>query len=250
MAPAILAVDEFVARYRYPGRGIVLGRDTDGAGFVAYWLTGRSEASRARRIVVGPDVVEVVDTTSGPTDPLRHYVTIMRTSDGRIVVGNGTQVADVVDGISAGASEYEALTSLECEPDPPILTPRITATAMVEGSDVREVVMSGAVAHPRWPEVPNSLHHLVHAPSLAAGEGYATTTYAGDTTAVLTSGLPVAVEVDAPWPDLLERIWTGLDPELRVAAVVVPLNADLRDGRFAGSHEPRILQAGTARSTT
>ncbi|MEV6774345.1 IMP cyclohydrolase [Nocardia sp. NPDC051030] len=250
MASAILGFDEFVARYQYPGRGIVLGRDSAGEGFAAYWLTGRSEASRARRIEVGPDELEIVDTTSGPTDPLRHYVAIMRTDGGRIVVGNGTQVAEVVADLSAGASAFEALTALECEPDPPILTPRITATAVVDGSEVREVIVSGAVAHPRWPEAPSSLHHLVHVPALAIGEAYATTTYAGETTAVLTSGQPVAVEVDAKWPDLLERIWDGLDPELRVAVAVAPLIGDLRDGRYIGRHEPLILQAGTGRSTT
>ncbi|UGT44217.1 IMP cyclohydrolase [Nocardia yamanashiensis] len=240
-----LGFDEFVVRYRYPGRGIVLGRDADGAGFAAYWLTGRSEASRSRRMVVGPDELEIVDTTAGPSDPLRHYVAIMRTGDDRIVVGNGTQVGEVVANVAAGASMWKALTELECEPDPPILTPRITATAIVDGADVREVIMSGAVAHRRWPDAPSSLHNLVHVPALAVGEGYATTTYAGDTATVVTSGQPVAVQVNAPWPELLERVWAGLDPELRVAAAVVPLTGDLREGRFIGVHDPLLLQAGT-----
>lgn len=144
-------------------------------------------------------------------------------------------MADVVADISAGATVFDALTALECEPDPPILTPRITATAIVDGAQVREVVVSGAVAHSHWPGTPSSQHHLVHVPSMALGKGCATTTYAGDTTAVMTSGQPVVVEVHARWPDLLERIWGGLDPELRVAAAVVPLVGDLREGKFTGS---------------
>lgn len=184
--------------------------DADGIGFAAYWLTGRSEASRSRRMVVGPDELEIVDTTAGPADPLRHYVAIMRTGGDRIVVGNGTQVGEVVTNVAAGAAIWEALTGLECEPDPPILTPRITATAIVDGSQVREVIASGAV---------------------------------------VTSGQPVAVEVDASWPQLLERVWAGLDPELRVAAAVVPLIGDLRAGRFIGVHAPMLLQPGTDRAT-
>ncbi|MGQ4599924.1 IMP cyclohydrolase [Nocardia sp. R6R-6] len=250
MASVILGFDEFVVRYRYPGRGIVLGRDCAGEGFAAYWLTGRSEASRARRMVVGPDELEIVETSAGPADPLRHYVAIMRTNGLRIVVGNGTQVGEVVANFSAGATMWEALTALECEPDPPILTPRITATAVVNGAGVREVIVSGVVAHSRWPDAPSSQHRLVHVPALAGGEAYAATTYAGDTTAVLTSGQPVAVEIDTKWPDLLERIWDGLDPELRVAVAVVPLAGDLRDGRFIGRHDPLILQAGTGSATT
>ncbi|MCX4096167.1 IMP cyclohydrolase [Nocardia sp. alder85J] len=245
----VLGVDEFVTKYRYPGRGIMLGRDGDGTGFAAYFLTGRSEASRARRLVIGPDTLEIADTTSGPADPLRHYTAIVRMSSGRIVVGNGTQVADVVAGLDAGTTVWQALTGLECEPDPPILTPRITATAAIGGTEVLELVLSGAVAHPKWPAIEQSQHHLAHIPRLAPGEGHAMTTYAGDTGAVVTSGQPVAVTVDGVWPQLLERIWGGLDPVLRVAAAVVPLTGDLRDGRFAGAHEPLILQAGTGRST-
>lgn len=235
-----LGFDEFGARYQYPGRGIVLGHDSAGVGFAAYWLTGRSEASRSRRMVVGPDELEVVDTSAGPADPLRHYVAIMRAGGDRIVVGNGLQVGEVVADFSAGATMWEALTALECEPDPPILTPRITATAVVDGTGVRELIAAGAVAHSRWPESPSSLHHLVHVPALTTGEAYAMTTYAGDAAAVVTSGQPVAVEIDGLWPDLLERIWANLDSELRVAVAVFPLVGDLRDGRFIGAHDPLI----------
>lgn len=89
---------------------------------------------------------------------------------------------------------------------------------------------------------------VVHIPAPAPGEGYAACTYAGDAATVVTSGQPVGVEVDAPWPELLTRIWDGLDPLLRVAAAVVPLTSDLRGGQFTGRHEPLILREATSRT--
>ncbi|ATL72519.1 IMP cyclohydrolase [Nocardia terpenica] len=238
--------DSFVTRCRYPGRGIALGRDAAGAGFAAYWLTGRSTESQERRIIVGVDALDVSDTASDQSDPLRHYTAIIRLTD-RIIVGNGTQVGEVAGDFGGGVSVWEALSRLEYEPDPPILTPRITATATVTGDEVRDVILSGAVAHPRWPNT--AQHNMFHTHRLEVGQCHAMTTYNGDTAAVSTSGQPAAVQVDALWPTLAERIWDNLDPALRVAVAVVPLVGDLREGRFIGVHEPHI-HAGTGRSTT
>ncbi|MBM3233934.1 hypothetical protein FJZ19_02455 [Candidatus Pacearchaeota archaeon] len=41
---------EFIAKQEYPGRGILIGRTLDGKDFVAYFVTGRSPPSRARRL--------------------------------------------------------------------------------------------------------------------------------------------------------------------------------------------------------
>lgn len=241
-----LEFGSFVARYRYPGRAVALGRDAQGVGFAAYWLTGRSPESRGRQLIVDADSLEISDIARSQSDPLRHYTAIIRRAD-RIVVGNGTQVGDVVADLDAGVGPFEALAKLEYEPDPPIRTPRITATALVSGDEVSQVILSGAVAHPRWPEV--AQHNMFHTPTLEAGQCHAMTTYSGDTATVSTSGQPTAVEVDVEWAGLLEQIWDNLDPGLRVAAAVVPLVGDLRHGRFVGAHQP-LIHAGTGRATT
>ncbi len=235
-----MGFDAFVGRCRYPGRGIALGRDDAGVAFAAYWLTGRSAESRNRRITVGAGVLDVSDIASGPPDPLRHYTAIIQRSN-RIVVGNGIQVREVVADLDAGSTIWEALSKLESEPDPPIRTPRITATATVRGDEVEEVILCGAVAHPRWPKT--AQHNVFHTHRLEVGQCHAMTTYDGDTAEVSTSGQPTAVEVDDAWPTLLQRIWHALDPAVRVGAAVVPLPGDLRCGRFIGRHQP-VTRAG------
>lgn len=241
-----LGFSSFVARYRYPGQGIALGRDAQGVGFAAYWLTGRSPESRGRQLIVDSDALEINDIARSQSDPLRHYTAILRGAD-RIVVGNGTQVGEVAHDLDAGVGPFEALAKLEYEPDPPIRTPRITATARVAGGEVSQVILSGAVAHPRWPET--SQHNMFHTPTLEVGQCHAMTTYGGDTATVSTSGQPTAVDVDVEWAGLLEQVWDNLDPALRVAVAVVPLVGDLRQGRFVGAHQP-LIHAGTGRATT
>ncbi|WP_069162889.1 IMP cyclohydrolase [Nocardia altamirensis] len=246
MTSEALGFDPFIARYRYPGRGIALGRDVQGIGFAAYWLTGRSAESRDRRILVDADTLAVSDIASAQSDPLRHYTAIVALTD-RIVVGNGTQVSEVTADLGQEVTAWEALSKLAYEPDPPILTPRITAIATVAGNEMVDVILCGAVAHPRWPNM--AQHNMFHTGHFEPGQSHAMTTYAGDTSVVSTSGQPWAVEIDTVWQELHKRIWANLDPALRVAAAVVPIGGDLRDGRFIGAADP-IVHAGTRPSTT
>lgn len=124
----------------YPGRGLAIGRDADGVPFFAYWLTGRSPASQARELVVQDRELIVRDTSGGPVDDLRHYTAAIR-GDDWVIVGNGTQVSELT-----AAHEHErqngskspfdlqlAVRRITYEPDPPIRTPRITASATITG---------------------------------------------------------------------------------------------------------------------
>lgn len=248
----VVSFDEFVRRYPYPGRVIVVGQDVAGVRFAAYWLTGRSPESRSRRFTIGADALDVHDVSPGAeNDPLRHYTAITRAAAGRVVVGNGTHVAEITALLDKGVNAFDALAGLEYEPDPPIFTPRITAVASM--SPKSELVLAGAVPQPVWPDVPTSQgfrgpawpdrpgHNLFHVARLTPTQCYGLTTYSGDTENVTVSGQPTAIAVDGEWPELLGRIWDGLNPALRVAAAVVPLVSDLREGRFAGLHEPVVL---------
>jgi IMP cyclohydrolase len=132
---------------KYPGRGLVLGRDVHGVAFGLYWLTGRSAASQQRRIQLGDSAVVVQDLTDGPRDELRHYTAAIRSTHA-VMLGNGTHVVDVWDEIQAGASFDEAHQKIAYEPDPPIFTPRITATAALTPAGAQGFVTAGAVSDP------------------------------------------------------------------------------------------------------
>ncbi|MFE3758833.1 IMP cyclohydrolase [Nocardia tengchongensis] len=181
-----LGFSSFVARYRYLGRGIALGRDAQGVGFAAYWLTGRSPESRGRQLIVDSDALEISDIARSQSDPLRHYTAIIRGAD-RIVVGNGTQVVEVGHDLDAGVGPFEALAKLEYEPDPPIRTPRITATARVAGGEVHQVILSGAVAHPQVTRFPGRKKAgRDHPEPVPAGQRVTVTEHAGGEGSVTT----------------------------------------------------------------
>jgi hypothetical protein len=52
------------------------------------------------------------------------------------------------------------------------------------------------------------------------------TTYSGSADQVVTDGYPVVVSVEAEWETLPDLLWDRLNPDLRVALVVIPLITD------------------------
>src|SRR5690349_4461561 len=100
----MLNVHEALHSRPYPGRGVLLGRLSTGTRVGAYFLTGRSESSRARRLVLrGGGDVEVADTSGGPHDALRHYLAIVERGPW-LVFGNGDQVEPLATALAAGSS--------------------------------------------------------------------------------------------------------------------------------------------------
>ncbi|MFK4087766.1 IMP cyclohydrolase [Kribbella sp. NPDC020789] len=208
---------ELVGAPEYPGRGLAIGRDSDGAGFAAYWLTGRSPASKQRRLVVTEHEIVVEDLAGGSTDDLRHYTAAVR-SDDWIVVGNGTQVAELAAARRAGQDLQLALRDHAYEPDPPIRTPRIFATAL---ADATEVTIGSARSLPGAEELVQ--HPSLYLPVCPPATAVTVSTYSGTSSAVSVSGIPQPASVAVPWTAIADLIWEQLDPVLRVALFVTPL---------------------------
>ncbi|MEU4295155.1 IMP cyclohydrolase [Kribbella sp. NPDC026596] len=211
------ALEGVVGAVEYPGRGLALGRDRDGNGFAAYWLTGRSPASKQRKLVVSDDEIVVQDVSGGSTDDLRHYTAAVR-ADGWIVVGNGTQVSELAEARRSGRDLQVALRDHAYEPDPPIRTPRIFATASTDGTGI-------TIGSAR--SVPGA-EDLVQHPSLYLSElppatSVTISTYAGTAADVITSGTPELVTTGTAWTALADLIWNQLAPNLRVALFIAPL---------------------------
>jgi IMP cyclohydrolase len=203
----------------YPGRALALGRDPDGVGYAAYWLTGRSPASKQRKLVVSDDEIVVQDVSGGSTDDLRHYTAAVR-ADGWIVVGNGTQVSELAEARKAGRDPQVALRDHAYEPDPPIRTPRIFATASLDGTGV---TIGSARALPGADDLVQ--HPSLYLAELPPATAVTISTYAGTAADVITSGVPEVVSADAAWTSVADLVWDRLDPELRVGLFVAPLDA-------------------------
>jgi hypothetical protein len=213
----------------YPGRGLAIGCDVDGVPFISYWLTGRSAASQARELVVRDSEIVVRDTSGGPLDDLRHYTAATR-GDDWVIVGNGTQVGELTAAREQQPDLQLALRQLTYEPDPPIRTPRITASAAINGTDLTNVVIGSARAYDGAPELTE--HPSLYAARIAPGTALTTTTYNGTATDITINGRPATVAVPAAWSTISDALWSILTPSLRVAIVTVRLDqktfADVR----------------------
>jgi len=194
----------------YPGRVIVVA-ETEAGPVVAYAATGRSEASRQRRIRLTDDGDLLVEPTVGEADdPLRHYRAVRRTGD-HFVLSNGTQTDPVADRLAAGAPPAVALEELEYEGDPPIYTPRITVVVDSSGR-----IWLGA-AHRGSAERASSDTIVTRVGELAPGQGMLLSTYAGPVAEPVTNRIPVPITTTATsHAELADQLWNGLDAERRV----------------------------------
>ena len=122
----------------YPGRLVALGRDASGRlAVVLYAVTGRSAASRARRLVRDGSTVWTRSTDpealkSGRADLLVYPA--IRIGRG-VAVSNGRQTADIdAEGGTDPAETLErGLREWSYEPDGPIYTPRISGCILPSG---------------------------------------------------------------------------------------------------------------------
>jgi len=206
----------------YPGRGLVVARTRASEICVAYFMTGRSPASRERALVRDGEALYTRPRSASRHDPLRHYRAVTVGPDW-CVVGNGDQVDQVTTNLSK-MGPAEAVQGIKFEPDPPLRTPRIT---VVTGRAPGTILMAGSRASVLDPG--RTLVSTVSADDLAIGCGLLTTTYLSTNRQVeATSHLPVEVTVDAASAEeLLETVWAAISSDLRVAAAVVePLAPD------------------------
>ena len=118
-----------IRRNPYPGRGLVLGRRSDGNGWlVVYFIMGRSENSRNRRFAAEGERLwtEPVDASRVENPELIIYDAMLAWS-GVQLVGNGDQVRTAFEHLERGERFASAMETREREPDAPNFTPRITA---------------------------------------------------------------------------------------------------------------------------
>lgn len=206
---------ELLAGNAYPGRGIVWTRLTDGSYAAAYFLTGRSEASRRREIRLSPQrELSVVPTDETAEDDLRHYEAAVETP-AMLVYGNGRQVSTVQQRLAEGEAPVVALQDLEYEPDPPILTARITG--VVDRADPSRAWFG--VARRPLTERRAGVVATATVTGLEPGDAVVVTTYrTTDPAEVLPA--PIYEEGSTGAADLAELaddLWASLSPERRVA---------------------------------
>ena len=121
---------------------------------------------------------------------------------------------EVLERIESGLHPTQAFLPVVYEPDPPLLTPRITT--VVNRDDLTRLFFSTA----RKPEGPRAAAEVssLLVQELAPGEAVWTTTYRSDgATFEQTPNPAFATTGAANREEVLEAVWQSLDPRYRVA---------------------------------
>ena len=118
----------------YRGRGLALGPAPAGEGVaIVYWITGRSERSRNRRLVEAADGTvrtEFIDAGRGD-DPALVVYPLLMSRGGTHVVSNGEQTEPILEALYGEDTLEQALRSWHAEPDD-LSTPRIVGAARMD----------------------------------------------------------------------------------------------------------------------
>lgn len=208
---------DILAANPYPGRGLVLAGLGDGPA-AAYFLTGRSQASRSRRLEpAGAGALRVRAVDAPEDDPLRHYVAAVE-DGGWTVVGNGSQVTPMAEDLAAGLPFATALARHRYEPDPPIHTPRITLACRGGEASVHlgSALRAEHLARPCW--------MTLEVPLPETGEGYLLTTYAAGEAPTAQRRVADGTVEAADRAAIADLVWDALPATLRVAVAVRSLS--------------------------
>lgn len=200
---------------RYSGRGLIVGRSTDGEKWLQiYWLSGRSENSRNRVLVEEEEQIRTATADrSKQVDGTFTLYTALCTLGGAHIVGNGDQVTTVAEALVQGGSFEQALRTRAVEEDPPIWTPRISAIVSEGKLTLSKIAKNG--------------HAFFEAAPLEPGAGLCLHTYRGDGDPILPFDEdPYPVRLEGGAEELAQSSWEKLYPDFRVALVVKEIAAD------------------------
>lgn len=226
MDKALLAnVESRLRGNRYPGRGIIIGKNDAGNWIQVYWIMGRSENSRNRLFVVEDGVLKTQAAEPAKVkDPSLIIYNAMRERDGKWIVSNGDQTDTIYEGIGKGLSFAEALASRNHEPDEPNWTPRISGWVDMSGGDA-VAWLSIIKVSPFSTDY--SEHQYFRYGVVQKGCGYAITTYREDGNPIPSfSGTPYLTPLQWSAREIADFYWQVLDEDNKISVAVREITAD------------------------
>ena len=213
----------------YVGRGIVIGKSSDGKkAATAYFIMGRSANSRNRVFTVknGEVFTEPFDA-SKVEDPSLIIYAALRKFENKLIVTNGDQTDTVYDGIVTGKSFSESLESREFEPDAPNFTPRISGMLTFGENDFKYEM---SILKSLDENGSDCARYTFSYPS-KAGLGHFIHTYVTDGNPIPTfHGEPERVAIPDSIDEFADEIWNYLDENNKISLYV--RYTDLTDGSY------------------
>ncbi|ETW92849.1 MAG: Inosine monophosphate cyclohydrolase [Candidatus Entotheonella factor] len=218
--------DRHLVHNAYPGRGLVVGRSSvEDAWLMIYWIMGRSEHSRNRRLVIDGEILrtEPVDASLVDDPSLIIYEAIMVLPHCHLI-GNGDQIRTIYETLQSGSSFDAALATREREPDAPNYTPRISAMLELheQPGQLTMNILKANVADPAYTD------RTTYRPALPpTGLGLGLTTYDGDGSPLPSfSQDPLLLPCEGDIQAVLNQYWDALDADNRIAIAVKRISAN------------------------
>lgn len=221
-----MKITEYLKDNAYPGRGLAIGRTSDGKKAVlCYFIMGRSAGSRNRVFEADGEGIRTraFDESKLPNPSLYVYRAV-RMLGKYTIVTNGDQTDTIYDALAGGGSFYDALRTRTFEPDPPIWTPRISGLLTIEGGKMSYVL---SILKNGGDETP--LRYFYEYESPLAGEARMIHTYEHDGDPVPSfAGDPVRVAIAGDIDTFASSLWDNLNEQNKVSLYVRFI--DLTDG--------------------
>ena len=219
----------------YPGRGIIIGRTSDGSKAVtAYFIMGRSENSRNRVFVEdGEGIRTQAYDPSKLEDPSLIIYAPVRVLGNKTIVTNGDQTDTIYDQMDRQMTFEQSLRCREFEPDGPNYTPRISGIMHVENGKF-SYAMSILKSNNGNPESCNRFTYTYENP--IAGEGRFIHTYMHDGNPLPSfEGEPKLVAIEEDIDDFTNILWNSLNDDNKVSLFVRYIDI------ATGEYETRIV---------
>ena len=205
----------------YPGRGIMLGRTSDGTkAVITYFIMGRSENSRNRVFVEDGDGIRTqAFDESKLVDPSLIIYAPVRVLGNKTIVTNGDQTDTVYDLMNQQMTFEQSLRTRTFEPDEPNYTPRISGIIKVEDGNMN---MAMSILKSDGGDPDSTLRYTFAYDNPLPGKGRFIHTYMSDGNPLPSyEGEPTLVEVENDDIDTFaEKVWNALNVDNKVSLFV------------------------------
>ena len=231
----MLSIEQELRNNSYPGRGIIIGKSTDGTKAVtAYFIMGRSENSRNRIFVEdGEGIRTQAFDPSKLTDPSLIIYAPVRVLGNKTIVTNGDQTDTIYEGMDRQLTFEQSLRTREFEPDGPNYTPRISGIMHLENG-MYNYAMSILKSNQGDPRI--CCRYTFDYENPKAGEGHFIHTYMHDGNPLPSfQGEPKRISIPDDIEAFTQLLWDSLNEDNKVSLFVRYIEIQ------SGTYETKIV---------
>lgn len=228
-------LSKLLSENAYPGRGIVIGRSTDGKYAVtAYFIMGRSTNSRNRVFVEdGEGIRTQAFDPSKMEDPHLIIYSPVRVLGNKTIVTNGDQTDTIYELMDQQQTFEQALRTREFEDDAPNYTPRISGIMHIENGEYNFAM---SILKTDDGDADSCERFTFAYSNPRSGAGRFIHTYMGDGNPLPSfEGEPELVGIEGDIDTFTSNVWNSLNEDNKVSLFVRFIDIE------TGKYETRIV---------